>query len=757
VINNKWIVKALALMPLLILQGCGPGGGGSNEAPKIIDIQTFVHAYSEHEADTNMTMTAYFHVEDANGIDDIDYARVTFPSGTSYKLSATNRLFERNGAYYMRGHFYMLSTGGAGEQSFPMHGYKVELVDKTESSASRIFSVTKEGGAIAPTGNRIVHPDSYNASLQNAIPAFSLPIVHEVTVYSDGVLIDAEVTDTRTGEIEFYFLDQDQDSFGVRLLVDTSVMTIPGRQVYSIPANLIDFDQGFDLSDINYVGAATYDAGRSDNGPLTLWSWMGSSSALLAVTGGDFSSEPMASTEGDNTGIVMDSLIQGVSFSTTSGVSGVTNDQGQFTYDDGDYITFSLGSLVLPEIKAKPVITLLDIFDTQNIHEAEVTNLARLLQTLDDDGSYASVITIPQTHVAVLTSQNVTLTDLSIAKTDFDSTSSISDMVFNLPGIAEMVSQEIALEHLANSLASSEIVDSDGDSSFNHVDEDDDNDGVLDDDDAFPWDPLESADYDGDGVGDNSDTDKDGDGVLNAEDEWMTVISKLPEMPEITQMKIAPELGLMFFTHKGNNSLSIVSLSSLEVEKELTFAKMPNRMYLSKDLNTLYVALMDQEFDTYADDAGSGSVAIIDIPTKVTTKTVPVSVDPYDLVATSLGDIVVTSGSSQWTDIHRYDSGTNILKSTDMIREKSSLALSPDEQTVYGSYRNSTEIYSLTGGLIESDGYPPYNDGFQMKGEVWSEPTGNYLISARPERAIFQKDANVLHWSSDPLGGKPRV
>ncbi len=31
------------------------------------------------------------------------------------------------------------------------------------------------------------------------------------------------------------------------------------------------------------------------------------------------------------------------------------------------------------------------------------------------------------------------------------------------------------------------------------------------------------------------------------------------------------------------------------------------------------------------------------------------------------------------------------------------------------------------------------------------------LISARPERAIFQKDANVLHWSSDPLGGKPRV
>jgi len=44
------------------------------------------------------------------------------------------------------------------------------------------------------------------------------------------------------------------------------------------------------------------------------------------------------------------------------------------------------------------------------------------------------------------------------------------------------------------------------------MDTDDDDDGVLDDDDLFPTDPDETSDYDGDGIGDNADTDDDNDG-----------------------------------------------------------------------------------------------------------------------------------------------------------------------------------------------------------------------------------------------------
>lgn len=62
--------------------------------------------------------------------------------------------------------------------------------------------------------------------------------------------------------------------------------------------------------------------------------------------------------------------------------------------------------------------------------------------------------------------------------------------------------------------------DNDGlaDSGGLNPDLDDDNDGVPDANDQFPFDPAESADLDGDTVGDNADTDDDGDGVADAVD-----------------------------------------------------------------------------------------------------------------------------------------------------------------------------------------------------------------------------------------------
>ena len=60
--------------------------------------------------------------------------------------------------------------------------------------------------------------------------------------------------------------------------------------------------------------------------------------------------------------------------------------------------------------------------------------------------------------------------------------------------------------------------DFDGDLSCDVVDPDDDNDGVEDLTDAFPFDPYESSDLDIDGIGDNADPDDDGDGYLDGAD-----------------------------------------------------------------------------------------------------------------------------------------------------------------------------------------------------------------------------------------------
>jgi alpha-tubulin suppressor-like RCC1 family protein len=61
-------------------------------------------------------------------------------------------------------------------------------------------------------------------------------------------------------------------------------------------------------------------------------------------------------------------------------------------------------------------------------------------------------------------------------------------------------------------------VNTDNDSQGNACDADDDDDGVLDVNDAFPLDRTESVDTDGDGIGNNADTDDDGDGVRDTAD-----------------------------------------------------------------------------------------------------------------------------------------------------------------------------------------------------------------------------------------------
>ena len=60
--------------------------------------------------------------------------------------------------------------------------------------------------------------------------------------------------------------------------------------------------------------------------------------------------------------------------------------------------------------------------------------------------------------------------------------------------------------------------DADFDGIRNDVDPDDDNDGVPDKKDAFPYNRKESVDTDGDGIGNNADKDDDNDGVPDKKD-----------------------------------------------------------------------------------------------------------------------------------------------------------------------------------------------------------------------------------------------
>ncbi|MDF3031695.1 MAG: hypothetical protein K0R03_2253 [Moraxellaceae bacterium] len=172
--------------------------------------------------------------------------------------------------------------------------------------------------------------------------------------------------------------------------------------------------------------------------------------ASLVACGDD--SAP-AAPSGSATGTLSDSPVAGVSYSTSSGLTGTTDAQGRFRYNPGDIVTFRIGSLTLGAVTATgtdATITPLQIVEsTSGLTETEqqnmVTNLLVLLQSLDSDGNAENGISIP---AAVGSSLNATVAgtiDLQAAPATFAASDTLGDLATTAGGT--VVDPEAALEH----------------------------------------------------------------------------------------------------------------------------------------------------------------------------------------------------------------------------------------------------------------------------------------------------------------------
>ena len=124
---------------------------------------------------------------------------------------------------------------------------------------------------------------------------------------------------------------------------------------------------------------------------------------------------PKAPLVGSATGVLTDAPVQGVAYTTSSGVVGTTDAQGQYTYNPGDTVSFKLGALALGSVPAAPLVTPLELAAGS---ADKLQNLLVLLQSLDDDGNAANGIKIvPAAAAAVSTG-----VDLAQAAAAFAST-----------------------------------------------------------------------------------------------------------------------------------------------------------------------------------------------------------------------------------------------------------------------------------------------------------------------------------------------
>ena len=96
------------------------------------------------------------------------------------------------------------------------------------------------------------------------------------------------------------------------------------------------------------------------------------------------------------TGYFVDSAVAGVDF-VSGGQTGTTDSAGTFTYEEGKQLSLSVGGVSLGTAKPDENVTPVDLVSGGTSESDAVVNLARFLQTLDDDGDPTNGISIGET------------------------------------------------------------------------------------------------------------------------------------------------------------------------------------------------------------------------------------------------------------------------------------------------------------------------------------------------------------------------
>ncbi|MDP0588048.1 MAG: tandem-95 repeat protein [Candidatus Endonucleobacter bathymodioli] len=152
------------------------------------------------------------------------------------------------------------------------------------------------------------------------------------------------------------------------------------------------------------------------------------------------------STPPPNAGNLIDGVVDGIVYTTSSGLAGMTDGNGGFLFNDGDTITFSVGNIELGSISAEEALSgqtfLQDIagVDRGDLNDHYLENMATFLQSIDSDEGDNIVITA-EMHAKL---ENAEI-DLHTASEE-----EVKALVESIG--EEFVSEEYAMEHVQKML-----------------------------------------------------------------------------------------------------------------------------------------------------------------------------------------------------------------------------------------------------------------------------------------------------------------
>jgi hypothetical protein len=132
---------------------------------------------------------------------------------------------------------------------------------------------------------------------------------------------------------------------------------------------------------------------------------LGSFSLLLASCGGGGSSSapgvsnavgaPVSTGKATAQGVFKDSNVAGLKY-ISGAIAGVTDAQGQFTYEVGESVTFLVGNTLLGSTLGADVITPIDLVEGGGLSDQKVKNIVKLLMLVDSDGKAENGINIDE-------------------------------------------------------------------------------------------------------------------------------------------------------------------------------------------------------------------------------------------------------------------------------------------------------------------------------------------------------------------------
>jgi hypothetical protein len=141
--------------------------------------------------------------------------------------------------------------------------------------------------------------------------------------------------------------------------------------------------------------------------------------ATTACSGGG-SSVPAASGNNALTGVFVDAPVEGLNYQTDT-MSGITDQNGTFKYHEGETVTFMIGDLMLGSAPGSDIMTPIDLVPgAVDETDPTVTNICRLLQSIDWDGDPANGIMITDTMRSEISGRMIDFTKDVSTFNDYD-------------------------------------------------------------------------------------------------------------------------------------------------------------------------------------------------------------------------------------------------------------------------------------------------------------------------------------------------